>query len=335
MVAPCFVSGTHIRTSRGEVCVEDLQVGDHTISPDGSEASIKWIGWRRIPAHVVRPSNSCPIRILRNAFGEGTPHRDLLVSRDHGIYAEGVLIPAWCLLNGATIAEESSARDVTYYHVELEAHGLLVAEGLATESYLDTGNRSLFSNGPHATTLHPVFAHEPYTSHACAPQVFGGPLGQKVRGQLIERARRLGFGLTEDPDLSLLVDGRSVEPGSIKGRLWGFSLSEGTREVRILTRSAMPIGVSAQSEDRRPLGLAIYRVTLRCEDHTEEIALDDRRFADGFYDVERSDGTAWRWTNGDARLSFPVPLAMCELEFLGHGHRYWVLDSSRRAAVRA
>ncbi len=36
---------------------------------------------------------------------------------------------------------------VAYYHIELENHGVLLAEGLPAESYLDTGNRSSFVNG--------------------------------------------------------------------------------------------------------------------------------------------------------------------------------------------
>ena len=36
---------------------------------------------------------------------------------------------------------------IEYFHVELDRHDVLFAEGLAAESYLDTGNRGLFANG--------------------------------------------------------------------------------------------------------------------------------------------------------------------------------------------
>lgn len=36
---------------------------------------------------------------------------------------------------------------VTYIHVELPAHDVVLAEGLPAESYLDTGNRAGFVNG--------------------------------------------------------------------------------------------------------------------------------------------------------------------------------------------
>ena len=35
---------------------------------------------------------------------------------------------------------------MTYYHVELSTHDVILAEGLATESYLDTGNRAAFES---------------------------------------------------------------------------------------------------------------------------------------------------------------------------------------------
>ena len=328
----CFVSGTRIRTGRGDVCVEELQVGDRASAPDGSEAHIKWIGRRRISAHEVQQSSDLrPTRILRDAFREGVPARDLLVSNGHSIYVEGALIPTGCLHNGATIAqEEGTAREVTYYHVELEKHGLLLSEGLATESYLDDDNRSFFSNAPEITQLRPVLPEELRSTRTrCAPLVFEGSLVQKVRHQLIERARHLGFEMTDDPSVSMLVNGRSAEPSSVEGQLWRFTLSEGTREVRILSRSSMP-----QSGDRRTLGLAIYRIALRRADHIEEVALDDRRLTDGFHEVERSDGRAWRWTTGAARLMFPTPLNPCELELLAHGHRYWIRCTDRRVSNR-
>jgi hypothetical protein len=40
---------------------------------------------------------------------------------------------------------------VTYYHVELAAHDVILAEGLLCESYLDTGNRAAFVNGESET----------------------------------------------------------------------------------------------------------------------------------------------------------------------------------------
>ena len=84
-----------------------------------------------------------PIRIQRDAFADGMPHRDLVVSPDHAIFVDGKLICARQLVNGTTIRQELDWTAVDYYHVELDQHAILLAEGLPAESYLDTGNQRL------------------------------------------------------------------------------------------------------------------------------------------------------------------------------------------------
>ena len=76
-----------------------------------------------------------PIRIERDAFADGMPHRDLLVSPDHAIFVDGKLICARQLVNGTTIRQERDWTAVDYYHVELDQHAILLAEGLPAESY--------------------------------------------------------------------------------------------------------------------------------------------------------------------------------------------------------
>jgi len=44
------------------------------------------------------------------------------------------------LVNGSTIRPERRWTAVDYYHVELDQHAILLAEGLPAESYIDTGN---------------------------------------------------------------------------------------------------------------------------------------------------------------------------------------------------
>lgn len=73
---------------------------------------------------------------------------------------------------------------VTYFHVELARHAVLLAEGLPAESYLDTGDRSDFGNGGGAMTLHPDFASLQREAGACAPLVITGPVLEAVRDRL-------------------------------------------------------------------------------------------------------------------------------------------------------
>ena len=61
------------------------------------------------------------------------PRRDLLVSPQHALYLDEVLIPARCLINGSTIAQKPVSV-IEYFHIELPRHDLLLAEGLPTQS---------------------------------------------------------------------------------------------------------------------------------------------------------------------------------------------------------
>ncbi len=140
----CFLAGSRILTEKGEIAVEKLRPGDRVIAASGAIAPIVWIGRQHIDCgrhsrlHAVRP-----VRIAADAFAPGTPNRDLFLSPDHAIFAGGMLIPVRTLINGQTIAQVEASH-VTYFHVELPAHDIVLAAGLATESYLDTGNRGVF-----------------------------------------------------------------------------------------------------------------------------------------------------------------------------------------------
>jgi hypothetical protein len=148
--APCFVRGTSIQTSNGEVTVEKLRIGDMVTTWQNGETVlrlVKWVGGRKVNlvAHP-RPETAEPIRIKRDAFGDNMPHRDLLVSPDHAIFVDGKLICARQLVNGTTIRQENGLAAVEYFHIELDQHAILYSEGLLSESYLDTGNRGLFAS---------------------------------------------------------------------------------------------------------------------------------------------------------------------------------------------
>jgi len=92
------------------------------------------------------------------------------------------------LINNDTIAQVPVA-EVTYYHVELPRHEVLLAEGLPVESYLETGDRASFANGGAPLRLHPEFASRTWEACGCAPLVVSGPRLEAVRAHLADHAR--------------------------------------------------------------------------------------------------------------------------------------------------
>ncbi len=167
---PCFATGTLIATAAGATTVETLTTVDEVILATGGTARVTWVGHRRQVDGTV-------IRVRAHALGHHSPERDLVVSADHGLYLDGVLIPAGLLVNGETIVEEH--RDaVVLWHVELEQHGILLAENAAAESYLDTGNRRQFGNC--SLAYDPIAA----VQDPCAEMVFAGERLDQIRARL-------------------------------------------------------------------------------------------------------------------------------------------------------
>jgi hypothetical protein len=156
--APCFAAGTRILTPRGAVAVERLRQGDLVLTVSGGRERIRWIGYRDVDCrrHINR-ERVLPIRIAAHAFGEDRPRRPLLLSPDHSVFVEGVLIPVRFLVNGSTI-RQTDADTVSYFHIELDRHEVVLADGLPVETYLETGGRKAFANAAGAMQLHPDFA---------------------------------------------------------------------------------------------------------------------------------------------------------------------------------
>ncbi len=196
----CYVRGTMIRTQAGERAVERLRPGMPVITLiDGVVVprTVKWVGHRRIDlTRHPRPDVMAPIRVERDAFADDVPRRDLLLSPDHAVFVKGMLICVGQLVNGATIRKERGWTAVDYYHVELDRHAIVLAEGLTVESYLDTGNRGFFANSGRPPVLHPDLPNEKiFPSRAdgsCAPFVTDEANVRPVWRGLSDRAAAIG-----------------------------------------------------------------------------------------------------------------------------------------------
>jgi hypothetical protein len=187
----CFAAGTRIATNTGDRAVEDLAVGDHVYTNDRRLAPVRWVGRRTVDCRRhPRPEQVMPVRIVAGAFGLGVPRRDLLLSPDHAVFTGGVLIPVRYLVNFTTVAPVA-VDAITYFHVELDHHDVILAEGLPAESFLDTGNRAAFANGGGHVDLHADFARRVWDAEACAELVLAGAKLAVARRRLQARAAEL------------------------------------------------------------------------------------------------------------------------------------------------
>jgi hypothetical protein len=303
----CFLSGTAILSGDREVAVESLQVGDLvSVLRDGAlvQESVRWTGSRSLDAAAVAASGIRPIRIRQNAFADAVPHRDLLVTPEHCVLVDGGLVPSRMLVNGRSIVEDDSLDAFSYHHIELERHGILLSEGLTTESYLDTGNRGNFA-GADVTALYPDFTIDPrhlsWETYACAPLTTARAAVEPIWQRLDRRAAALGLHdsrpapmLSDDPEIRVLLDDGSIVCGSpIDGRL-RFEVPEGRTPMLLRSRHASPAAlIGPFLDDRRELGVKIG--ALRYGAEPVDLA---SLTTPGWHGVE-PDG---RWTDGTAQL---------------------------------
>jgi len=287
----CFLRGTRIATPSGEVAIEQLSPGDLILTQAGKARSIVWIGEGNVLASGRQRGVATPVIVRKDAFSDGVPNRDLHVTRAHAFLFDGVLIPAEFLVNHRSIVWDDEPQEVSLFHIELETHDVLIANGAPAESYRDDGNRWLFRN---AGTAHPG------NPEVCAPVLTGGAIVDAVWRRLLDRAGPGPTGpLTTDPALHLVVDGRRLDPESVDRSVYTFRLPPAPRAVRIVSRAASPAELG-QARDPRVLGVAVRKIILWDGWRVDLTEAADERLTDGFHGYEPDDGI--RWTSGDAAL---------------------------------
>jgi hypothetical protein len=287
---PCFLAGTLITTPSGQVPVQRLQPGDAVLTQSGAARRIVWVGEGRVLATRGRRSIATPVIVRKGALSDNVPHHDLRVTKGHSLYIDDVLIPAEFLVNHRSILWDDRTREAAIYHIELEAHDVLLANGTPAESYRDDGNRWLFRNANSGWELPPL---PPY-----APILTGGPIVDAIWRRLLDRSGpRKPLPLTDDPDLHLMADGIRLDASRRSGTTYTFSLPSVPSDLRIVSRAGSPAELGL-ARDPRLLGVAVGRIEARQGDLSQIVTAEDSQLDRGFHAFEADND--FRWTDGDA-----------------------------------
>ncbi|WP_213686378.1 Hint domain-containing protein, partial [Roseicyclus sp.] len=145
----CFAMGTAILTPDGMTPVETLSPGSLVATLEGRFVPVRF-NFRQIIATRFHMAERLQlVRVRAGALGSGVPARDLVLTADHALMIDGLLINAGALVNGTTIDCVRLAElgdSFTVYHVETDAHDIILAEGTPTETYIDYAGRQGFDN---------------------------------------------------------------------------------------------------------------------------------------------------------------------------------------------
>lgn len=187
----CFHAGTQIGTPTREVAVEDLSIGDSVLTAEGRVVPVKWIGRQTVYTRFGPAERMMPVRFTAGSLGDGLPHSDLTVTADHGMLVDGVICHAGALVNGTTITRvplTEMGETYTVYHIETDAHEIILANGAPAETFIDNGSRRSFDNFAEFESLYgdvPEMNELPYPRAMSARQV-----PARIRARLQGGARK-------------------------------------------------------------------------------------------------------------------------------------------------
>ena len=163
----CFLRGTRIRTLTGYRPVECLSLGDVLPTVFAGPAPIREIrhfSYERQGRDEPWPVGVRPIRIRPSAIKDNIPHADLYLSAAHSLYIDGVLVPAWNLINGTSITRDGAEHlnVIEYFHIILDQHDVIDAEGALCDTFLEAADHIAVSDDRgeeyHGTVLPAVCA---------------------------------------------------------------------------------------------------------------------------------------------------------------------------------
>ncbi|MGX7346248.1 Hint domain-containing protein [Acetobacter pasteurianus] len=311
----CFLAGSLIETPEGLRKIEDMQVGDAVcVYADGKKevSHVTWAGHASVQVNTALKQDEAayPIRILANALADNVPSTDLLITPEHCLFFNGKFVPARMLVNGGSIFYDTSITSYEYYHIETEQHAVIMANGVLTESYLDTGNRASFQQSGTVVSIGRSTPAKSWAHDAAAPlcvdRAFVEPLFHALNYRKNSvagcHAAPAVVETTTNPDLHLVTQsGAIVHPMRRTTHQYSFMLPPNTQSVRIVSRASRPADVIGPFvDDRRYMGVAIADIHL--------LSADDKHIITAHLQTEKPAGwyatepAGCVWTNGNAVL---------------------------------
>lgn len=338
-VITCFLPDSMIRTPEGDVAVQDIQVGDSVVAyMDGQQVvrKVVWAGKTRVAVKAGLPDDEAgyPVRILKDALAESVPYKDMLVTPEHCLFFNGLFTPVRMLVNGASIFYDHSITSYDYYHIETEQHSVIVADGVMTESYLDTGNRGSFRQEGTVVSLN-AGSHKTartWAEDAAAPLVVAQAVVEPIFRKIEARAKHAGIEavtparvVTNDADVHLVTENGAIirKAREQNGKVF-FMLPPGIDRVWLVSRTSRPADtIGPFVDDRRQLGVLVSNMSLQegvgAARNLENIMQDAN--LQGWHGVDA--GHSMRWTAGHAEIPLvertPGALAMLSVQIIAAG----------------
>lgn len=288
----CFLAGTLIATPAGDVAIQTLSPGDLVLTASGAVRPIRWVGHGKVLATTARRNEGAVAIVRAGALADNVPNRDLYLTRSHSLAIDGVLTPVEFLINHRSIVWDTRAGEISVWHVELDSHDVLIANGAPAETFRDDGNGWLFQNAREANAEPP--------QAPCAEILTGGATVNAIWRRLLYRTPWQSFpATTDDADLHLLVDNRRIEPISAKDGVYQFQLPVDPGSVVLASRADEPAALGF-ARDFRTLGVAVASIAVVRGTKSRQVEARDERLDMGFHDFEAGENI--RWTTGHAIL---------------------------------
>jgi hypothetical protein len=119
----CFPAGTLIQTDQGEVAIERLQRGKHTLG-------------RQAIKHITQTISTDKYLVLvgKDAFGKNKPTKPTVMSKDHKIEFQGELVPVYRFLDCLEDVKKVKYTGEILYNVLLAEYGTMSVNNLRCET---------------------------------------------------------------------------------------------------------------------------------------------------------------------------------------------------------